>query len=294
VEKNMVTDQVERIERPNRNDFYNHYVLPGKPVVISGAINEWRAISSWSIDHFKSIAGNTDIRVEVSPNRIFPPVHEQLIKRSDCYFENMTFGQYIDGISSENSGSKGYYLAQQPLDVLFPQLMNDIKPPDYFKEKRLISTNLWFAGAGNITPLHYDLAHNLFAQVIGRKRFILFEPKQARLLYPFPKSSPIAHFSRVNIDNPDLGVFPHFQRAMALECTVEPGDILFIPIFWWRQVYSLNMSVSISFWASPGWTKNLKPPAMRLYISSVALLLRKLKKRVMPIGRQTEKCKTEK
>ena len=73
----MVTDQVERIERPNRDDFYNNYVLPGKPVVISGAVNEWRAISSWSIDHFKSIAGNSEIRVEISPTNYFPPVHDK-------------------------------------------------------------------------------------------------------------------------------------------------------------------------------------------------------------------------
>jgi hypothetical protein len=290
----MVTDQVERIERPNKDDFYNHYVLPGKPVVISGAINEWSAVSSWSIDHFKSIAGNTEIRVEISPTNYFPPVHDKPVNLSSSRIEKMTFGQYIDRITSERPKSENCYFAQQPLDVLFPQLTNDIKLPDYFKEKRLISTNLWFAGAGNITPLHYDLVHNLFAQVIGRKRFILFEPKQVRLLYPFPKSSPIAHFSRVNIDNPDLGMFPHFRHAKPLECALEPGDILFIPIFWWHQVYSLDMSVSISFWSNPEWTKYLKPPAMRLYISSAALLIRKLKRRGMPIGHQTEKCKTEK
>ena len=128
----------------------------------------------------------------------------------------MTFGQYIDRITSKGSKSEYCYFAQQPLDALFPRLTNDIKLPDYFKKKRLVSTNLWFAGAGNITPLHYDLAHNLFAQVIGRKRFILFEPTQVRLLYPFPKSSPIAHFSRVNIDNPDLRYIPAFSACKAV------------------------------------------------------------------------------
>jgi hypothetical protein len=290
----MLTDQVERIGRPNRGDFYNHYVLPGKPAVISGAIDEWRAISSWSIDHFKSIAGNTEIRVEISPTNYFPPVHDGPVNMPGSRIEKMTFGQYIDRITSKRSESENCYFAQQPLDILFPQLTNDIKSTDYFEKKRLISTNLWFAGAGNITPLHYDLAHNLFAQVIGSKRFVLFPPDQSRLLYPFPKSSSIAHFSRVNVDNPDLGRFPQFQHARPLECILEPGDILFIPIFWWHQVYSLNISVSISFWSSPGWTNYLNPQAMRLCISSAALSIRRLKKRAMRIGHQTEKCKTEK
>jgi hypothetical protein len=260
-------DQVERIERPNRDTFYKDYVLPNKPVIISGAINEWKAISLWSVDYFKSTAGNTNIQVEVSPNRIFPPVHEQSMKQSGSYTDtekSMTFGQYIDRITSESLVAEGYYFAQQPLDVLFPQLMNDIKSPDYFKEKSLL-TYIWFAGAGYITPLHYDLVHNLFAQVTGRKRFILFAPEQTKLLYPFPKFSPIAHFSRVNLDDPDLVKFPRFQNARPLECTVEPGDILFIPVFWWHQVYSINLCVSISFWSHPGWTKNLKPAAMRVY-----------------------------
>lgn len=274
------TDQVERIERPNRDAFYNNYVLPNKPVVISEAINEWEALSSWSIDYFKSIAGKTDIRVEVSPTKIFPPVHERPYKQSGYRIESMTFGQYIDKITSGDLVAEGYYFAQQPVDVLFPQLMNDIKPPDYFKKKHLISTNLWFAGEGNITPMHYDLVHNLYAQVIGRKRFILFAPEQTSLLYPFPKTSPIAHFSRVKLDDPDPVKFPRFQRAKPLECIVEPGDILFIPTFWWHQVYSLSLSVSISFWSSPGWFKNLNPSAMRLHFSSVAIMMRRLKSRM--------------
>ena len=113
------TDQVERIERPNRDTFYKDYVLPNKPVIISGAINEWKAISLWSVDYFKSIAGNTNIDVEVSPNRIFPPIHEQSMKRLDDY-KSMTFGQYIDRITSESLVAEGYYFAQQPVDVLFP------------------------------------------------------------------------------------------------------------------------------------------------------------------------------
>ena len=270
-------EQVERIERPDRNAFYKNYVLPNKPVIISKAVNEWKAFSTWSIDYFKSIAGDTNIRVEVSPNKVFPPVHEQSIKRSGYHHESMTFGEYIDKITSESLGAYGYYFAQQPVDVLFPQLMNDIKSPDYFKEESLISTNLWFAGAGNITPMHYDLVHNLFAQVIGRKRVTLFAPEQTKLLYPFPKTSPIAHFSRVNLDDPDLVKFPRFPYARPLECIVEPGDILFIPIFWWHQVYSLDVSVAISFWSHPGWFKNLHPAAMRLHFSSVAVLIRKLK-----------------
>jgi hypothetical protein len=213
---------------------------------------------------------------------------------SNTRIEKMTFDQYIDRITCKKSTSENCYFAQAPFGALFPQLMGDIKPPDYFKKKSLVSTNIWFADAGTITPLHYDPVHNLFAQIIGKKRFILFPPDQSGVLYSFPKSSPSAHFSRVNIDNPDLDMFPHFRHARALECVLGPGDVLFIPIFWWHQVYSLSISVSISFWSRGEWAKYLRPPAMRVYISSMAILIRRLKRRVMRIGRQTEKCKTEK
>jgi hypothetical protein len=41
-----------------------------------------------------------------------------------------------------------------------------------------VRANIWIASANATSPLHYDGSHNLFAQLRGRKRFLLLPPTQ--------------------------------------------------------------------------------------------------------------------
>ena len=50
---------------------------------------------------------------------------------------------------------------------------------------------------GNITPVHYDEQENLFTQLSGYKRFILFSPDQFENLYPHPVAHPCDRQSQV-------------------------------------------------------------------------------------------------
>lgn len=106
---------------------------------------------------------------------------------------------------------------------------------------------------------------NLFTQVSNHKRFLLFDPQQTSSLYPFPATSKIPHMSQINIEKPDLDKFPNFQKAKYFECIVKPGEILFIPAFWWHQVYSLvnsnqELNISVIFWSKPPISQFLTPP----------------------------------
>ena len=40
----------------------------------------------------------------------------------------------------------------------------------------------------------------------------------------------------------------HFQDLQYLDCILEPGDTLYIPIGWWHYVRGLSVSFSVSFW----------------------------------------------
>ena len=52
-----------------------------------------------------------------------------------------------------------------------------------------LTTNMLLIGEyGNVTPCHYDEQQNLFAQVEGAKRCVLFSPKHFNALYPYPVS----------------------------------------------------------------------------------------------------------
>ena len=38
---------------------------------------------------------------------------------------------------------------------------------------------------------------------------------------------------QVDFDEPDLKRFPLFKEASGLEAIVAPGEILYIPMYWW-------------------------------------------------------------
>lgn len=50
---------------------------------------------------------------------------------------------------------------------------------------------------GNVTPCHYDEQQNLFCQLKGSKRFILFSPDNFPCLYPYPVHHPNDRQSQV-------------------------------------------------------------------------------------------------
>jgi len=112
-----------------------------------------------------------------------------------------------------------------------------------------LTTNSLFVGVrGVITPAHFDEQENLFAQVYGRKRFVLFSPSEYECMYPYPVHHPNDRQSQVNVHNPDLKVFPNFAFATPYEAIIGPGDVLYVPSYWWHHVISLDDSVSVSWW----------------------------------------------
>ena len=59
--------------------------------------------------------------------------------------------------------------------------------------------------------------------------------------------------SPVDIESPDLQQFPQFSEAGRLECKLGPGDVLFMPAFWWHEVRSSpdpleKRNLAVNFW----------------------------------------------
>jgi len=114
---------------------------------------------------------------------------------------------------------------------------------------------------GGFSPCHYDPQDNLFAQVCGWKRVLLFHPRHFASLYPWPVHHPQDRQSRVNFDSPDDGAFPKFQElaGCGLEAILGPGDVLRIPPGWWHHIEMLpspprGECVSVNFWyEAPSW-----------------------------------------
>ena len=97
------------------------------------------------------------------------------------------------------------------------------------------NAKLWMGQQGIIMPLHYDATDNLYVMVWGRKRAIIGPPGQLDALYRYPNDHPLAGSSQVNLSLPELSIYPRFEHAQLQEVVVGPGDVLYLPAWWWHQ-----------------------------------------------------------
>jgi ribosomal protein L16 Arg81 hydroxylase len=100
----------------------------------------------------------------------------------------------------------------------------------------------WMGPAGTRTPFHHDLTNNFMAQVIGCKRI-----KLAPLSDTPHMSNHLHCYSQVDGKAIDYERFPSMRNVHLLECTLAPGELLFLPIGWWHYVEALDASVTMTF-----------------------------------------------
>jgi hypothetical protein len=126
----------------------------------------------------------------------------------------------------------------------FAPLLDDIGslPETCDRAELARSSSFWFGPAGTVTPLHHDTLMLFHAQVVGRKRWRFISPLETPKLYNFN-----GVFSPIDVDSPDLSRYPLFADVTMLEVVVEPGETVFLPLGWWHQVTSLDVSLSFSY-----------------------------------------------
>ena len=114
----------------------------------------------------------------------------------------------------------------------------------------IANAKLWIGQKGVTMRLHYDSSDNLYVMAWGRKRAILAEPGQFGALYPYPNGHPLAGSSQVNLSDPDLERHPGFAHATLWETVVGPGDVLYLPAYWWHQFEQpFEDTASVNFWS---------------------------------------------
>jgi hypothetical protein len=266
---------IARVDSPTKELFHQTIIPRNRPVIITGALQGSKVPARWNTDYFRSAIGATEVHVDVSPTNYFPPIDGQesaVIKRQA---RQMAFAEYADALRSENHAADKLYLSEELLADKFPILAADVEPLTFLDRRLKIINSFWLGSAETVTPLHYDLIYNLAAQVWGRKQFTLFAPEPLAYLYPFPTRSRLGHFSRVNIEQPNLVSFPKFHRARPIECTLEPGEMLYIPPFWWHQVRSLDTAITLNYTWRLSWREYLARPALRLVFPLFLDMLRR-------------------
>ncbi|MEW6737472.1 MAG: cupin-like domain-containing protein [Acidobacteriota bacterium] len=253
-------DTVERVAALTKAAFET-YISAGRPVIITDVVNKWPAYHCWTIDYLKSIIGDTIVPVEHYPEGDYYNLNALSVKNR----EPMRFGDYLDLLEPNSTRKDKYYLAEVSIKRYLSALKSDYEVPQLLAEWHTIQKA--FIGYNSISAGHYHPSEQAFlCQVRGRKRVILYPPKQTPYLYPFPCYSDNFNFSQINPAQPNYQKFASFHDAQAVECMLEPGEILFIPIHWWHFVYGLDFSVSITFFWWANWQQWVFPtPGLRTF-----------------------------
>jgi hypothetical protein len=234
---------VEVALAPNVKEFAERYVRRERPVIVRGGVKDWPPSYKWTPEYLKAMHGTRAVKIGVSTNGDYLDDAERLnigVERE------VAFAKTIDDIFAPADPEQKCRIDQMPLKAW--GALDEESPPIQYVLGKVVAKNIWMATTGSLTKTHYDMEDNINVQVRGRKEIILFPSMQLDELYPRSAWDYMSNFSRVEIATPDLSCYPRFSRATPLRAILEPGDFIYIPIYWWHHFYTLEASLNVNFW----------------------------------------------
>ena len=110
-----ITQNVMEIDRRSNlsyEDFRRDYLFPHKPVVLSGALDKWAAMTKWTPDYFKKKYGSMKLTIDG---------------------KDYSMAEFVDLVDSSTDEKPAPYLRNAIIDRFLPELLPDIQPlPSYF------------------------------------------------------------------------------------------------------------------------------------------------------------------
>nr|XP_058911489.1 tRNA wybutosine-synthesizing protein 5 isoform X2 [Kogia breviceps] len=182
---------VARLEGVSQEQFMEHLYPQRKPLVLEG-IDLGTCTSKWTVDYLSQIGGRKEVKIHVAAVAQMDFISKNFVYRT------LPFGKLVQRAAEEKhkeffiSEDEKYYLrslGEDPRkDVAdirkqFPLLEGDIKFPKFFKEEQFFSSVFRISSPGLQLWTHYDVMDNFLIQVTGKKRVVLFSPRDAQYLY---------------------------------------------------------------------------------------------------------------
>jgi hypothetical protein len=212
-----------------------------RPLVLTDVASDWPAMQRWSPQDLKQRFGH--LLVEIQAERSGDELYEMNKLR---HRKQVRLADFVDRVLAMGASNDEYLTANNELlrRPEFAPLLADIGSlPAVCDRARLAErSSFWFGPAGTVTPLHHDTLMLFHTQVVGRKRWRLVSPLETPRLYNHYEM-----YSAVNLDAVDLNRHPDFAAVTVLDVVVEPGETMFLPLAWWHQVSSLDVSLSFSY-----------------------------------------------
>ncbi|XP_077473459.1 tRNA wybutosine-synthesizing protein 5 [Stigmatopora argus] len=236
----------------DRDVFLQDIYPQREPAVLRG-VGLGPCVEKWTVEYLARKGGGKEVKIHVSR------VPQMNFLQKNFVYRTLPFDEFVRRTSEEKHANfflcedERYYLRslgedvrKEPADISkqFPELAEDFHIPEFFEPGHFFSSVFRISSRHLQLWTHYDVMDNLLAQVTGRKRVVLFSPQDALHLYLAGDKSEV-----LEIDSPDVNLYPEFAKATRYECVLQPGDLLFIPALWFHNTLALEFGVGVNvFW----------------------------------------------
>ncbi len=218
-----------------------NYIRKGVPFVIRKGAASWPALKKWDFSFFREEYGDHPVLLTNHSDL----GDDERIPSTETNLKNI-----IDGI--DHNSLK--YARFNPLLDTYPVLQEDLNQDwlDKVRDTKFMKHHALFIGnKGTKTNIHNAGNDNIFIQIRGRKRWLIWDQSSYYIFNPEvnrapAKSSPINPNEIPNEENPSYNHTPYYETIL------DEGDIMFIPAYMWHYVENLTPTIGLGArWLSP-------------------------------------------
>ncbi len=214
------------------------------PVLLRDAAAGWPAVRTWTLEGIRERVGA----------RVVPVVRvtDGLLgydARSGMHYDFVPVSAVIDALL--DGAAPRWFLTLPPAEH-FPELISDLRSHAPVSRAPWSDARLSLGAAGNTTPIHREIADNLFTVIRGEKEVALFAPHDSRRLESFGPLSGAPHISPIDPRSCRLDRHRGIARCTVWRARVGSGDVLLIPRGWWHAVRTTRPTVAMGSWWADG------------------------------------------
>jgi hypothetical protein len=203
------------------------------PLVIKGLIKDFPCVKKWDIEYLKKNCGQYLVK-GFSKSDGSDLLSDQF--SNVTVLENVKFSNACDMIKNgEQIYINNFHsifidceILQKDLDL---QKLNEITPIEYAD-----TSQLFFGPKGTGTTLHCAMKSNIFYNVKGKKKWTFIDPIYSEYLSAVLSNNGIFVVSKLNYFK-DKSILKNIPKY---EYTLEEGDVLFNPSWWWHCVENMT------------------------------------------------------
>jgi len=244
------------------------------PTIIEGLGKEYSdRISKWKIADYRREWGPNKVTVAFSDISNFnsgrsDPNYGRVINHPDRVM--YTMNEFLDLVANPHPDE--HIAVQQSPSQDFSEFGLPPLPPllEELTKHTLNARNFWAAVPPKVSVLHYDWQDSVLMQISGTKRFTIIDPARMQTAYPcvaylqqLKRVGPgkferivtgreLDNFPLLNVTHPDYARHPLAKDASVFQVTINEGDALLLPAYWYHQVDSYaepgKLNVAVNFW----------------------------------------------